>query len=152
MRFHREGHTIIGIYLLTVIVLGIAFFLSTPFYIFLILLASLLVLLFFILYFFRIPDRSPYSLEDGKIISPCDGKVVVIEEVFESEILDAKCIQISVFMSPLNVHINWFPCSGQVIYKKHHKGKYLVAWHPKSSRWRMNALPRLYKEVTRKFL
>jgi len=67
-------------------------------------------------------------------MSPADGEIVVVEEVFEDEYLKEKCIQISVFMSPRDVHINWFPFAGKVKFVKHHSGKHLVAWHPKSSR------------------
>lgn len=82
--------------------------------------------------FFRVPNRTPL-VEEGAIVSPCDGKVVVIEEVEETEFLKCRCRQISIFMSPLNVHINWFPIAGRVLYSAYHPGKFLVAWHPKSS-------------------
>jgi len=86
----------------------------------------------FVLSFFRVPKRT-YSQKNNQITSPCDGKVVVIEEVTDSEFINGRCRQISVFMSPLNVHINWHPVGGNIVYKKYHPGKYLVAWHPKSS-------------------
>jgi phosphatidylserine decarboxylase len=86
-----------------------------------------------LLHFFRDPVRSIPLKDDQAIYSPADGKVVVIEETFEPEYLKSKCIQISIFMSPLNVHANRYPISGQVDYMKYHKGKYLFAWHPKSS-------------------
>ncbi|MBX2814910.1 MAG: phosphatidylserine decarboxylase family protein [Saprospiraceae bacterium] len=85
-----------------------------------------------ILSFFRIPQRTFVEAPEA-VISPCDGKVVVIEKVTESEFVQGPCRQISVFMSPLNVHINWHPISARMVYKMHHPGKYLVAWHPKSS-------------------
>ncbi len=91
------------------------------------------IIFLLILYFFRYPIRNPLSISDDKILAPADGKVVVIEEVDEEEILQRRCLQISIFMSPLNVHINWNPISGRIVYHKHHPGKYLVAWHPKSS-------------------
>ncbi|MDT8347843.1 MAG: phosphatidylserine decarboxylase family protein, partial [Flavobacteriaceae bacterium] len=72
-------------------------------------------------------------INDEAVIAPADGKVVVIEKVFDPEFLNTKCQQISIFMSPVNVHVNRYPISGEVIYSKYHKGKYLVAWHPKSS-------------------
>lgn len=90
------------------------------------------LLLFIILYFFRLPKRE-YQLSNDTILAPADGKVVVIEEVMEEEYLKTKCRQISVFMSPLNVHVNRYPLAGIVKYFKYHPGKYLVAWHPKSS-------------------
>jgi len=85
-----------------------------------------------ILWFFRIPNRN-FSSNNDAIVAPCDGKVVVIEKVFESEYFQEEMIQISIFMSPLNVHANWYPVNGSVAYTKYHPGKYLVAWHPKSS-------------------
>lgn len=91
--------------------------------------------LFFVivfLQFFRKPYRKP-TLGENQVIAPCDGKVVVIEKVFEPEFLKAEVIQVSIFMSPVNVHINWYPINGVVEYSKYHPGKYLVAWHPKSS-------------------
>lgn len=91
-----------------------------------------LVLLLFVVSFFRIPRRL-LTIDDGKIISPCDGKVVVIEEAFDEEYFNEKRLQISIFMSPANVHVNRNAVSGEVVYSKYHKGKYLVAWHPKSS-------------------
>ena len=89
-------------------------------------------LLIFIISFFRIPHRK-LTIDNGKIISPCDGKVVVIEEAFDDEYFKEKRLQISIFMSPANVHVNRNAVSGEVVYSKYHKGKYLVAWHPKSS-------------------
>ena len=86
----------------------------------------------FIISFFRIPTRT-YTQDEGAIISPADGKVVVIEETIDTEFFNEKRLQISVFMSPANVHVNRYPISGKVIYSKYHKGKYLVAWDPKSS-------------------
>ena len=84
------------------------------------------------LYFFRIPKRD-FERKDGIIYSPCDGKVVVIEETEETEYYKDKRIQISIFMSPLNVHNNLYPTSGKVGYTQYHPGKFLVAWHPKAS-------------------
>jgi phosphatidylserine decarboxylase len=85
-----------------------------------------------ILQFFRNPKRHT-NTNDKHIIAPVDGKVVVIEEVFEKEVFNDKRIQVSVFMSPINVHVTRYPIAGKVIYSKYHPGKYLVAWHPKSS-------------------
>lgn len=91
-----------------------------------------MALWFWVFWFFRIPSRT-FSQGDDLITSPCDGKVVVIEETTESEYFKDKRIQVSIFMSPLNVHVNLYPMSGTVGYVRYHKGKYLVAWHPKSS-------------------
>ena len=83
-------------------------------------------------YFFRIPKRN-FERKEGNIYAPCDGKVVVIEETEESEFYKDKRLQISIFMSPLNVHNNVYPIGGKVTYTKYHPGKFLVAWHPKTS-------------------
>lgn len=96
-------------------------------------LAAAIVLFLFLLSFFRKPARSFPDVSDNAIISPADGKIVVIEDVFEPEYLQVNCKMVSVFMSPLNVHINWYPAKGKIIYEKYHPGKYLVAWNPKSS-------------------
>ncbi|MBQ1990939.1 MAG: phosphatidylserine decarboxylase family protein [Rikenellaceae bacterium] len=86
----------------------------------------------FIIRFFREPAR-PLLKDDQIVFSPCDGEVVVVEPTEENEYMGCKCLQISVFMSVHNVHVNWFPVSGEVEYFKYHPGKFLVAWHPKSS-------------------
>jgi len=92
----------------------------------------LLVFLFLILQFFRNPKRL-FIPNDAQVLSPVDGKVVVIEEVFEKEYFNEKRIQVSVFMSPINVHVTRYPVGGKVVFSKYHPGKFLVAWHPKSS-------------------
>lgn len=89
-------------------------------------------LLIFLISFFRIPNRIS-AFNEYAIVAPADGKVVVIEEVTDTEYFKDKRLQISIFMSPLNVHVNRNPLSGEVVYNQYHKGKYLVAWHPKSS-------------------
>ena len=86
----------------------------------------------FILSFFRIPSRV-HTIQDGAVVAPADGEVVVIEEVQADEYFSDRRIQVSIFMSPLNVHVNRNPVSGEVLYSQYHPGKYLVAWHPKSS-------------------
>lgn len=91
-----------------------------------------LIMFFLVVQFFRVPKRE-LLIDESTVYCPADGKVVVIEETLETEYLNDKRIQVSIFMSPLNVHINWFPISGIVSYAKYHAGKYLVAWHPKSS-------------------
>ena len=98
-----------------------------------ILIVPLIILLGLIVYFFREPERSVHEVDDRSVLAPADGKVVVIEEVYEPEFFMEKRLQISIFMSPLNVHINWNAIGGKVVYHKYHPGKYLVAWHPKSS-------------------
>jgi len=89
-------------------------------------------LLLFLISFFRIPNRT-LTINDGQVIAPADGKVVVIEETVDEEYFKVKRLQVSIFMSPANVHVNRNPISGEVVYNQYHKGKYLVAWHPKSS-------------------
>lgn len=100
------------------------------FHILVLILSVLLFLL--IVQFFRVPRRT-VTADETRIVAPCDGKVVVIEEVVETEYFQGPRRQISIFMSPLNVHVNWNPISGVVQYFKYHPGLYLVAWHPKSS-------------------
>jgi len=90
------------------------------------------ILLLFLISFFRIPKRKLFAGDDS-IVAPADGKVVAIEEVEADEYFSDRRIQVSIFMSPLNVHVNRNPVSGDVLYSQYHKGKYLVAWHPKSS-------------------
>ena len=90
------------------------------------------LLMIIVLQFFRNPSRN-IPLNDKHILSPCDGKVVVIEEVMEDEYFHDKRLQVSIFMSPINVHVNRYPLNGKIAYYKYHPGKYLVAWHPKSS-------------------
>src|SRR5690554_6112414 len=131
--FHKEGFKIIIIAL--VIVIGLSLlanvFIEHP----TIrggVIISLIILLLLILQFFRNPKRN-FSLNSNQVLSSVDGKVVVIEEVFEPEYFKDKRLQVSIFMSPVNVHVTRYPVSGEVIYSKYHPGKYLVAWHPKSS-------------------
>jgi len=98
----------------------------------LMIIVPLLIIYGLVFWFFRVPNRDIQDHVEN-VIAPVDGKVVMIKEVVETEFLKEKSIQISIFMSPLNVHICRFPVSGIVIYKKYHPGKYLVAWHEKSS-------------------
>jgi phosphatidylserine decarboxylase len=135
MTIHKEGYKIIA---WSTILFGAVNIIS--FYIFSFHLPWLswfiffvtLILLLFIISFFRIPDR-PYTIDENIILAPADGKVVAIEEIQADEYFTDRRLQVSVFMSPLNVHVNRNPVSGEVTYRKYHKGKYLVAWHPKSS-------------------
>ncbi len=135
MTIHREGFKSIAIGTLIFGALNLIFFYffsaSLPVLGWIFFFATLGVLLFLIS-FFRIPNRQ-LTIKDGVIIAPADGKVVVIEEVTDPEYFHDKRLQLSVFMSPANVHVNRNPLSGEVVYNKYHKGKYLVAWHPKSS-------------------
>jgi phosphatidylserine decarboxylase len=94
--------------------------------------APVIVFFYLVVQIFRLPSRTNRSAAN-ELVAPCDGKVVVIEETEEPEYFKGRRIQVSIFMSPLNVHANWVPCEGEVTYAKYHKGLYLVAWHPKSS-------------------
>jgi len=131
--FHKEGSKIIiiALGLFTVGLLTANRFLEKG-WLFYVIVATLIVLLILVLQFFRNPSRIAPN-DNGVIVSPVDGKVVVIEEVFEKEYFKDKRLQVSVFMSPLNVHVTRYPGGGKVTYSKYHPGKYLVAWHPKSS-------------------
>jgi len=135
MTIHREGYRIIGISALffgLINLLAFYFFADDLRWLaFFILLASFCLLLF-ILFFFRIPKRN-LTFAENKIVAPADGKVVVIEEITDEEYFHDKRIQLSIFMSPVNVHVNRVPVSGTVVYDNYFEGKYLVAWHPKSS-------------------
>lgn len=132
MSIHKEGHIycIVATVLYAIVIwLCLTFlpgFLAYP------LIFILGLLWFWVFWFFRIPART-FTSGDDLVMSPCDGKVVVIEETDETEYFKDRRIQVSIFMSPLNVHVNRYPISGDVSYVKYHKGKYLVAWHPKSS-------------------
>lgn len=132
MKIHREGRAIILITILILLGINLGFYkMVSPTSLFILIPISL-VFLYLIVQFFRVPKRV-IAPDDGMVICPADGKVVVIEETTEEEYFQDQRIQISIFMSPLNVHVNWYPVSGVVKYFKYHAGKYLVAWHPKSS-------------------
>ncbi len=133
MKIHREGYKtllVTGIVLLVVnLVVALVIGTNTAY----IISGSLsLIIILAFASFFRIPFRD-LVLHDNKIIAPADGKVVVIEEVSENEYFNERRVQVSIFMSPANVHVNRAPLAGVVKYQKYHPGKYLVAWHPKSS-------------------
>lgn len=134
MTFHKEGiPSLIIAILFAAVVNTITFFFFNDYEIVKIIgyILSVLVLVL-IIQFFRSPKRN-WIQRDGDIISPADGTVVVIEEVEETEYFNEKRLQVSVFMSPVNVHINRYPISGNLKYYKYHPGLFLVAWHPKSS-------------------
>ena len=157
MTIHREGYRTIAIAAFifgALNVLSFTFINADLFW----LSASIFLITFFVFLFlvsfFRIPNRK-LTLNEDQIICPADGKVVVIEEIIDEEYFKDKRIQVSIFMSPANVHVNRNPMSGEVIYNQYHKGKYLVAWHPKSSteneRWSVavknNYGTILYKQI-----
>jgi len=133
MTIHREGRTLLFVLLVILFAInwGISVFFPQP-VIQNIVIGISIIFYLLILQFFRIPV---FKIEknEKQILAPADGKVVVIEETEETEYLKGKRKQISIFMSPINVHVNRMPVTGSISYFKHHPGKYLVAWHPKSS-------------------
>jgi phosphatidylserine decarboxylase len=157
MTIHREGYRTIGIAALlfgVVNVVSFSFLTAVLPWLPSVIFIVTLILLLCIVSFFRIPSRL-LTVNENQIICPADGKVVVIEETVDVEYFKDKRIQVSIFMSPANVHVNRNPISGEVIYSQYHKGKYLVAWHPKSSieneRWSVavknNYGTILYKQI-----
>jgi len=133
MKIHPEGYIIILVTFLLLAGIYVLIRYMSP-YQWLTVLSTVVLFAFFcgVLWFFRNPNRTLVP-DDNKIFAPADGKIVMVEEVEESEYFHDKRIQVSIFMSPLNVHVNRYPVSGEVTYTKYHPGKYLVAWHPKSS-------------------
>ena len=131
--FHKEGHLIIlyTFLLIALITVLVDFFIENQILKYILQIFCLLMLIL-ILQFFRNPKRK-FNLNPEKVLSPVDGKIVAIEEVFENEYFNDKRLQVSIFMSPINVHVTRYPIGGKVLYSKYHPGKYLVAWHPKSS-------------------
>lgn len=133
IRFHKEGYKIISItFVIAIAIILLAEKFIESFLFMKIIQVLTLAFVVLILQFFRNPKRST-TLNDHHIIAPVDGKVVVIEEVEEPEFFNDKRIQVSIFMSPINVHVTRYAISGIVKYSKYHPGKYLVAWHPKAS-------------------
>lgn len=135
MTIHREGYATIGITTIFLALLNFSlfyFFCCIPCWLLDIILFVSIAFWLFIISFFRIPNRK-LTINSDLIIAPADGKVVVIEEVFDEEYFKEKRLQVSIFMSPANVHVNRNPISGTIVYNQYHKGKYLVAWDPKSS-------------------
>jgi len=134
LKFHKEGAKIIFITcaIVVAIVLLSDVFIKNNFWLLKIVQVVSLLLLILVLQFFRNPRRFT-DVNDSKIIAPVDGKVVVIEEVFEPEYFKDKRLMVSIFMSPINVHVTRYAMNGVVKYSRYHPGKYLVAWHPKAS-------------------
>jgi phosphatidylserine decarboxylase len=133
MRLHKAGFVTIPIAFGILAGLLLAIYIWLPLGLFYFLLLAALIFFILIIRFFRNPQRPIPKVDDQLVYVPADGKVVVIEETIETEYFDAPRIQVSVFMSPLNVHVNRNPIAGLIEYYKYHPGKYLVAWHPKSS-------------------
>ncbi len=137
MKLAKEGRSII-LYTLVAAVLVTAAMsyeirLGMPGWVGGVIIAVFWALLLCVMLFFREPTRRRRQPDPDLVISSADGKVVVVEEVYEGEYLKCRCIQVSVFMSLTNVHANWYPVGGRVIYRNKHEGRFFVAWHPKSS-------------------
>ena len=132
IKIHREGRLIIVLTVVFLIAVCVVAALTLPPEANYITSAFSLTVLILMLRFFRVPRRHPF-IDQHSIVAPADGKVVAIEKIHQKEFLDAACIQVSVFMSIHDVHINYFPVSGVVDYLKYHPGRYLLARHPKSS-------------------
>jgi phosphatidylserine decarboxylase len=133
LKLHKEGFSLIKNILIYLLIFnGILYFLSINEYILYFFYLVSIVFFALVLYFFRNPERL-VKADENCIYAPADGKVVVIEQTNEDEYFKDARIQVSVFMSPLNVHVNRMPVSGEVKYFKYHPGDFLVAWHPKSS-------------------
>lgn len=133
MKIHREGIKIISVTFVILVLLAAAVALFIPFpYIRYFLYLGFFIHFLWTMRFFRVPDRN-INTNENHVLASADGEVVVIEEVYEHEYFKDKRLQVSVFMSPFNVHVNWYPIDGKVVYTKYHPGKYLIAKHPKSS-------------------
>lgn len=135
MIIHKEGHRLItaAVLILAVLNASVLIFFNIGWFIPFIVFFLSIIKIVFLLYFFRSPDRNIDKPDDSLLMAPADGKIVVIEKTIEKEYLNDTRIQISIFMSPLNVHCNRYPVSGTVREVIYHPGKYLLAWHPKSS-------------------
>ncbi|WP_108867935.1 phosphatidylserine decarboxylase family protein [Aquimarina aquimarini] len=153
--FHKEGYKIISITLVLFLGINLAAYVAIQIKeLQIAIFSTTLVFLILILQFFRNPKRVT-KIDESTIVSPVDGKVVVIEEVYEKEHFKDKRLQVSIFMSPINVHVTRHPIGGEVVFSKYHPGKYLVAWHPKASEEnerttvvvKNNAITILYRQI-----
>ena len=131
-RIHKEGYTLIALITLFLLLLNAALWALAPLLFWIVLFFSILIY-GFIFQFFRNPQRPIPVANSDLVYAPADGRVCAIEEVFDLEYFNAKRLQVSIFMSPLNVHVNRNPVGGLIAYFRYHPGKFLVAWHPKSS-------------------
>ncbi len=132
IKIHREGRLIVALTFLILLVLVVLTGLFLPSAFNYIVSAIALLVLILVIRFFRVPRRNPFR-DERSIVSPADGQVVAIEKVYQEEFLETECLQVSIFMSIHDVHINYYPVSGSVGYVRYHPGKYLLARHPKSS-------------------
>ncbi|MDG1188994.1 MAG: phosphatidylserine decarboxylase family protein [Flavobacteriales bacterium] len=129
---HKEGYRIIATTIILLLAINYLVSLSEINWLITLIQIATLIVLVLVVQFFRNPKRV-VTAKENEVVAPADGKIVVIEEVEEPEFFKDKRIQVSIFMSPVNVHVNRYPINGTVKYSKYHPGKYLVAWHPKSS-------------------
>ncbi len=132
MKIHKEGHIIVFVSSLVLVIIYAFTLTFNEWWTYLVFLISLIIF-FGILYFFRVPKRK-YIADEQALFSPADGKVIRLEEKVEDEYFDKPMKHLSIFMSPLDVHLNRYPSDGKIVYYRYHPGKYLVAWHPKSSK------------------
>jgi phosphatidylserine decarboxylase len=134
MKIHKEGHKIIftTLFICAAILVVINLIFPSQTYFHLVLYIGISVIIGVVIRFFRIPSR-PMQSDPDIILCPADGTIVAIEEVYEQEFFNEQRLQVSVFMSPNNVHVNLYPVSGKIIYTNYNPGSFLVAWHPKSS-------------------
>ena len=133
IKIHREGRNIIVFLTFAIFVINVPVFLYTPHWISAVILVLTAALLLFTTYFFRNPLRILDVDNPNFLISPCDGRIVVIEPVFEPDYFKEERLQVSIFMSPFNVHANWYPIEGEVVRSEHQSGRHMGAWLPKSS-------------------
>ncbi len=132
-RIHHEGRNIIIFLSFLLLIINVLVYIHTPIWSFAVTLVIAALLLCFVTYFFRNPTRILQVHDKNMLIAPADGRVVVIEEVEETEFFHDKRLQVSIFMSPFNVHANWYPIEGKVILSEHQHGRHMAAWLPKSS-------------------
>ncbi|MCX6273324.1 MAG: phosphatidylserine decarboxylase family protein [Bacteroidetes bacterium] len=134
MKIHKEGYYLIFafLFLLIAVIVLVEILLPERTWVNYVIYLACGVVFGFLTVFFRSPSRLSHT-DHNLILAPADGKVVVIEKVFDNEYFHEERIQVSIFMSPINVHVNWYPISGRILYYRYLPGRYLVAWHPKSS-------------------
>lgn len=133
IRIHREGRSLIAMLTLLIFAINVPMFMYTPTWLSAITLLLTATLLVFVTYFFRSPTRIVEVSDDNLLIAPADGRIVVVEPTVENEYFHEKRLQVSIFMSPFNVHANWYPIEGTVLVSEHQDGRHQGAWLPKSS-------------------
>ncbi len=133
VRIHREGRTIILSFALMILLMHIPIYMYAPLFVFIATLVITAAMLAFVTYFFRNPVRVLDMDDPHLMVAPADGRVVVVEPVMENEYFHEERLQVSIFMSPFNVHANWYPIEGDVLESSHQKGRHRGAWLPKSS-------------------